>query len=426
MKNTIKLWLCLLVIAISSLVCGCGGGSSSGDKGAPVIVTITDYSGIRIPNATVVLGDSNGAMKASGATDDDGQITFKNAPANATVTAATTCLRSGTTTTSYFIDIQFDVNGSAVLSLENCASGPFLISPPVSDSPLGTVTVNVANTPGNVTQNQMTVGRQIFEGFGSLITKQTITLSRYDLDNDGTFSIIVIGKDANNDTIAYGVLLDQTLIDGMTIDIQMKPMSFVQYQITNLPATAVAVYPSMYIYRNGKQGFWSSHLYSLLSAPSSTTIAVAYIPGFGNQVSYQIEVDIDQDRDGVADSYQSLRLESSVTVPSNQSFDLSKALPAPYVTVTGADTATPTLSWSGADPAATSIYMYAILHSPTTDWYLSLGNLMRSRTGIRYPELPDSLAAFRPNKVDYFSVYTSSFEGNVYKSSSGSYQAPNP
>jgi hypothetical protein len=112
--------------------------------------------------------------------------------------------------------------------------------------------------------------------------------------------------------------------------------------------------------------------------------------------------------------------------PSDQSFDLSNALPAPSVTVTGADTATPTLSWSGADPAATSIFISASLRSPAVDLYFSPGNLMRSRTSIRYPELPDSLAAFRPNKVDYFYVYTAAYEGDVSKMSYGTYQAPNP
>jgi hypothetical protein len=424
MKDTKKLWLCLLVIAISLLASGCGGGSSSSNEGAPAIVTVIGYSGIRVPEATVVLGDGNGVMKAYGVTDAKGQITFKNAPANATVTAAITCLRSGATTTTYSINVEYDVNGSAVLSLDNCADPSIVYPGPGPALELGTVTVNVTNMPGDVTQNQMTVGRHIFVGYGSLITTQTVTITENDLDSDGTFSIIVIGRDINYNTVAYGILLDQIFTDGMTIDIQMGPMSFVQYQISNIPATAVTLQPSMSIYRTGL-GFGSDHHpYSFISAPSSTTIDVAYIPGFGNQVSYQIEVGLDQDRDGVADSYQSLRLESSVSVPSNQSFDLSKALPAPYVTVAGADTATPTLSWSGADPAATSIYIGASLRSSTTNWYLSPGNLMRSRSSIRYPELPDSLAAFRPNNVDYFFVYTSAFEGNLNKTSYGSYQTP--
>jgi len=119
-KRTRIIWFWLFVVAISLLVAGCK--SSGGNDGAPVIVTVTDYSGIRVPNAAVVLGDSNGAMRNYGVTDADGQITFSNAPANSTITAATTCLWSGSTTTTYSIDVQFDVNGSAVLSLNNCSN----------------------------------------------------------------------------------------------------------------------------------------------------------------------------------------------------------------------------------------------------------------------------------------------------------------
>jgi hypothetical protein len=379
-----------------------------------------------VPNATVVLGDSNGAMKASGVTDAEGQITFDHAPADATVTAAFTCLRSGSTTTTYSITVQFDVNSSAVLSLNNCAGATASLPiPPVDDSPLGTITVNVTNTPIGVTRNQMTVGRQFFFGYGSLLTSQTVTLRESDLDNDGTFSIVVIGRDAQYNSIAYGILRGKTFTDGMIVDIPMEPMSFVQYQISNIPATAVTLQPSMSIY-SGIQDFWSDHISSLLSGLSSTTLEVAYLPGLGGDVSYQVDVNIDQDHNGIVDSRQSLRLQTSGSAPSDQSFDLSKALAAPQVTVIGANTATPTLSWSGTDPAATDIYINASFHSSETYLYLNLGNLMRSRTSIKYPELPDSLAAFRPNKVDYFTVYTYAYEGSLSKSSSGSYQAPNP
>ncbi len=425
-KRTRIIWPWILVFAISSIMSGCKS-SSSGNEGAPAIVTVTDYSGIRVPNATVVLGYNNGAMKTYGMTDADGQITFDNAPADATITAATTCLRSGSTTTTYSINVQFDVNGSAVLSLDNCSStGLSIPSHMGSSSPLGIATINILNTPSEVTQNQIAIGHYIYLSLGGVITKQTVTITDANLDNDGTFSIIVTGKDAHYNSIAYGVLLDQTFTDGMTVDIQMEPMSFVLYQISNLPTTAVTLNIAMMMNRTGKQGFWSNQSYSLLSAPSSTSIEVPYIPGFGDGVSYQIDVDLDQDHDGVADSRQGLCLRSSASPPSNQTFDLGKALSAPSVTVTDSDTATPTLSWSGVDPAATSIYISASMRSSTTNWYLSLGNLMRSRTSIRYPELPDSLAPFRPTKADYFSVYTFASEGSVYMSSSGTYQAPNP
>ncbi len=436
MRQTGKIGFWLFVVVLFSSLSGCGQANSGknviivengngGNAGGPAIVTVTDYSGIRVPNVTVVLGDSDGAMQAYGVTDAAGQITFDNAPTDATVTAANRCLRSGSTTTTYSMDIQYDVNGSVVLSLNNCATtaDPVLGPPAVDPLIIGTVTVNVTNTPVGVTRNQMTVGRQYFFGYGILLTRQTITLRESDLDQDGTFSVVVMGMDAQFNTIAYGLLTGQTFTDAMTVDVPMEPVSFVQYQISNIPATAVALQPSLSTY-NGNRSFWSGPVYSLLSAPSSTTVAVAYVPAFGGEVNYGIDVELDQDHDGIADSRFSLSPALSESAPSDQNFDLSTALSAPLVTVTGASSARPTLSWSGVDPASTSASLGVNLHSPTTSWYFSIRNFMRSRTSLRYPQLPDSLAAFRPNRVDYVDLYTAVSEGGLYKSSSGWYAAP--
>ena len=429
--NREKLWCCLLVVALVSLASGCGSKSTiansnnNNDQGQSVIVTVTDYSGLRVPNATVVLGYSSGAMKTYGETDANGQIAFEKAPENATVTAAKTCLRSGETTTTYSIDIEYDVNGSVVLSLDNCASSAGIV-PPVNDTPLGTLTVNVNNIPGDVTRNEVIVGRQWFVGSGSLITRQSVTLHESDLNGDGTFSVDVTCWDTYLNTVAYGALRGLTFVDGMTVDIQMQPLSFVQFQVANLPHTAVSLQPSVSISGSGtgagsKLGYTS---YSLVSAPSATTLKAYYVPEVGDRVNYYIGVSIDRDQDGYTDSYQSLGMTVWAATPADQSFDLSQALPVPLVTVTGAGTATPTLSWSGVDPASTYVGIGASLRSSIASFYLSPSNLMRSRTSIRYPELPASLAAFRPSKVDFFSVSTSVYEGDVSKSSSGTYQAP--
>lgn len=420
-KRKMQVWMSVLNLFL--LLSGCGTAGNSGSGGATAIVTVTDYSGLRVPDATVVMGDSNGAMKAYGVTDSNGQIMFTDAPADATITAATTCLRSGSTTTNYSINIELDVNGSVVLPIDNCETSVFTI-PMGSDTPLGTVTVNVSNIPSDVSKNQITVGRQIFLSQGSLITKQTITVREIDLDSNGTVSIIVMGKDSGNNPIAYGVLLDQAFSPGMTANISMEPMSFIQYEITNIPATAVRLRPVLGVYSAAHQrNFGSVYSYPLSSAPSSTTISTAYIPGFGESVSHRLEIELDQDHNGSSDSYQSLSLGSSVGSPTNQIFDLTKALSAPYVSVANADTATPTLSWSGIDPASTSIYVDASVSTMSSQFYLSFNSLSRSRTSIKFPELPDSLAAFRPGKVDYFSVSTSAFEGSVSMWSSGNYSA---
>jgi hypothetical protein len=52
--------------------------------------------------------------------------------------------------------------------------------------------------------------------------------------------------------------------------------------------------------------------------------------------------------------------------------------------------------------------------------YISTSN---ARTSIVFPELPDSLAAFRPAEVDSFEVYTDADADGVSKSSSGQYSS---
>ena len=211
----------------------------------------------------------------------------------------------------------------------------------------------------------------------------------------------------------------------MTADISLSPMSFLQAEIANIPATAVSLSAGISLSRSGgKHGVSFGKTFSLSSAPSSTNLTMPYIPAFGDAVGYSLNVSLDQDRDGRADASQNLDIRSTEGVPSDQTFDLSDALSAPSVTVTGADTARPILSWSGVDPASAYIYLSANVRSPAESWYLSFGDLIRSRTSITYPELPDSLASFRPNMVDYFFVGTYSFEGSVSKSSYGSYYAP--
>jgi hypothetical protein len=107
------------------------------------------------------------------------------------------------------------------------------------------------------------------------------------------------------------------------------------------------------------------------------------------------------------------------SAPSDQSFDFGQALTAPWdLAMSGTDTATPTLSWSGVDPTATDFNVWASLRLPSgSSLYLSPGQLSLTRTSITFPELPGSLAAFRPVGVDMFGVYTSASGGAMYKSS---------
>ena len=414
--SSIGFWL--LIISLTVLLGGCNSGSG----GPSTLVTVTDQSGNLLPDVTVVLGDSNGVMKNYGTTDANGEITFPDSPANATVTAALSCLPSGAIKTNYSLDVKYDVNASADLRLNACSGSPNS----TIALELGTVTVNVTNAIEGITQNAISTNQPLFNYPPSLITQQTITITPFDLQYDGTLSIIVIGKDVNGTSIGYGALLDQTFSNGMTINITVDQlMSFVQYQITSMPTSTIGLCSALSQNRTGKGYIFIDDCHTLSSMSTSTTINMPYIPGLGDQFWYGITVDAGRDSNNgsyIYDRSMSFTGPSGIS-PSNQSFDLNQALTAPSnLTVNGANTATPTLSWSGVDPGATNIMLVANFPLTSTQYFfLAIYNISHSRTSITFPELPDSLADFRPTGVSFFGIHTSANTGGVSKSSSGYY-----
>lgn len=421
-----------LLVLLMILLSGCGSnGSNVGASGSAMLVTVTDQAGNPQPNADVVLGDSNGAMRAYGRTDDKGQITFNDSPTNATVSVAFNCLSSGVSkTSSNSLSVQYDVNGPVNLQLWSC---PVSTYPPLVV--LGSATVNVTNAIAGITQNtiqttgKFRIGSAIAIGGScgrtSLITQQTLTITSGDLQEDGKLSIIVTGKDANGRTIGYGALLDQTFTDGMTANIAVdQPMGSIQYQVENLSATPKNLYTDINQSRTGIGSIYLSDCHTLSSATTITTLDVPYIPGFGDQFHYSVSsyTAIDRNTDGswtFSDYHADISGPSSSASPTNQIMQL---LPVPSgLTVNGANTSTPTLSWSGLDPSWTTYKMGAMFRSGTNLVNVQSSNLSAKRTRITLPELPDSLVSFRPTGGLSFSIYNSAGSGDAKESSSSNY-----
>jgi hypothetical protein len=421
MRESLRsIWLLLFFVAVS--LAGCS--RESGGGGQPLLVTVTGVSAGNLSKVTAVMGDHNGAMLASGAPDRDGNITFFGAPVDATITAALSCLRSGATTTDYNLAVQYDVNESVVLYLpNNCDFYVFPVGPPgPSATALGVVTINVTNTLNGVTQNDiLNLSKPPFT-VGTLITRQTITVETYDLQTDGKISIIVAGKDEFGRLIGYGALLDQTFTDGMSVDITVdQPISFIHYQFTNLPATANYLCSGILQSRTDKgSAYYLTTCNGLSSPPSSATIDVPYIPALGDRFNYSVSLYLYPGMGALYGSGQYLAFSAPAgSAPSDQSFDFGQALTAPRdLAMSGVATATPTLSWSGVDPTATDFSVSSSLRlSSGASLFFTPGQLSLTRTSITFPELPDSLAAFRPVGVDLFGVFTSASDGVMYKSS---------
>lgn len=413
--RTIGMYPLLFIMTVMITFAGCGG---DGDR--LLIVTVADGPTHKITGVTVVLGDSNGKMITYGTTGANGRIVFSNAPENATVTAAFSCLSPGASGPANSLDVRYDVNGPVTLYVNGCLppSGPS-----TGSSDLGTLTLNITNGISGITQYEVFTNYPVILGYvGS--TTQIITIRPYDLQSDGKLSIFVIGKDANGASLGYGYLLDQTFIDGMTVNITVdQPLSYFQYHLSNLPPTADSLCTDIYQGRSGKGGPWLIDCQILSSAATSTTVNVPYIPGIGDQFLFSVDV-FTSHYDGSTTAFTSQYMSAGPFVPtlSDQNFDFSRALAAPNSAVTGTNTPTPTFSWNGVDPEATMISFYSSLRlSSASDYYLSMYNMRRTRTSITFPELPDFLASFRPTAVASFSVDTATDEGGIFRSSGASY-----
>ncbi len=415
----ISMYVALFLITVMFTLTAC---SSSSSPAAPITVTVSDRLSHAYPGVTVVLGDRDGAMKEYGTTDSNGQITFATPPANATVTAAASCLSSGATTTTYSLDVRYDVNRLASLQLDGCQSSPV---PSTGSTALGTITLNITNATSGITQYAVAANRSFFAVFGGLITQQTITIEPYDLQNDGKLSLFVVGSDNSGTLLSYGYVLDQTFTDGMTVNVAVdQPLSYVQYQIKNLPSTADYLCSNVFQGRTGIGGLWLGNCQNLASGLTSTIVSVPYMPGFGDQFLHNVTLSSYQYPNSTTSvySYQSLNTGPYAPAPANQSFDLSQLLSVPTATITGIGTPTPTLAWSGVDPGAAQVSILAAFRLPATTYYLIINNAGAGRTGYSFPELPDSLAPFRPLTVVSYQVSTSTAaDAVVYKSSGTSY-----
>lgn len=352
-------------------------------------------------------------------TNELGEVTFFDAPANATITAALTCVVASESRTVNSLDIRYDVNEPVTLQLYDCSptSGTF----PYPDAVLGTVTLNVMNALPGVAQNRISTNQPVFQAYPALITQQTITIMPYDLQQDGKLSIYVIGQDAEGGSIGYGMLLDQTFVDGMTVNITVdQPMSFVQYHITNLPLAVNYLCNYLSQERTGKGSVWMIDCGSLSSSLSTTTVNVPYIPGLGDQFSFSVNAFTYQwtgDSSVSSDQYLSF----GPAALGDQNFDFSQALTAPILSVAGAYTATPTLMWTGLDPAADRRWIYARFNFNQEVFWSFFGDISPTRTSYRFPELPDALAAFRPAGVIYYGIDSSDDSEGLYRASGGTY-----
>ena len=393
------------VFMIAMLMTGCRRG---GDDTSTLLVKVENDDRSRIPNATVVLGDSNGSMIESKTTDSHGEATFSNPPANATVTAAATM--SCSTYTDKDIFVRYDVNVSTV------TAGLDLCDGRSAAAGVDIINVNITNIPAEATRYHVQWGGRSQYQYGTIISgagTEQIEVGTHDLQSDGKVSIVVVADDSSYLPMSYGVLTDITPISGMTVTIAANQVftNTIQYQLNNIPATAKSIIRYIWESRKQKADEWGGvglYFANLTTTGTSTAISVPYIPDFGDKFEYSAWLELDQNNNGSIDS--SARIFRVGDLLEDQTFDMSQVPSIPInLTITGNNTATPTFSWSGGDPSAHVIAINAY----TAEYYFYFW-ASPARTSVTFPELPDTLAAFRPTAIT--NLYVDSYRYDMFTS----------
>ena len=345
---------------------------------------VNDYDdNAPLAGVTVVLGDSSGALVNSLTTDVNGEVTFSNPPANATVTSAVSGTSPyGTSQTLYSLHAFYDVNVPAfTISLTR---GGIVTA--------GTANVHVSNSVISVTNWDIWPGAI----FGSdVVDPVAIDIYPADVQSDGKVSFVAFGYDVNNMLTGFGTLVDQAFVSGMTTTVDLNRTDFTTLNTTfsNVPATAKGI--NWIDFGMSRKDGDFVYLSDGLILPVPAVHGAGVVAGYGDRFSYDMEILLDTNSDGPVDAYMGSFRDS--TILANQTVDFSTYPSVPgNISTSGTGTARPTISWTGSDPAADEIWM-SVYYSPSISVeYAYTIEAPVTRSAVQFPELPASLAAFRP------------------------------
>jgi len=382
----------VLGIFIFSSFLGCS------DDSIPVSlrVRVVNADGKEIPGATVVLGNPDGGMVTYGTTDTTGVTRFQNPPPRATVTAAMDCQ---TTSYHYYsLAAVYDVNISEVtLILYDCAES----------SNYGTINVDVTDGVSGIEFREVTAGGITYGG-----TAYSFSLPVYPFffQNDGKISVIAVGYDANDTPVGYGLLLDQTFYDGITVDvtIDQTDLGEITYTMENAPTSATG-YLLMNPVTRKNSNIYIFNIWG--EAPVPPSAIIPYIEGVGESCSFIANVFIDRDEDGTDDS--EIGIQKKSPAHSNQVFDFNETPLIPFnLSFSTTKPDCPTISWSGSDVSSQfiEISFSTRITSPSKEYFSYSFTLSPSRTKIIFPELPENLAPFRPSGYQYLDLSVNKYD----------------
>lgn len=357
-------------------------------------VRVIDENGGGIASATVVVANQAGQIGAVSSTDNNGYAYFDFALPDSTVTAALSCYSTSSDRTCYMMNVIYGVNvPEVVLTLGNCEENNQQID------------INVTDVVPGITDREVTLGPITYSGSG-------VTMDVYELQDDGNISVFATGYDNAGDVIGYGFALDQPAIDGSVINVAIDRTDLDQYThvFRNAPEDIISYYYSASLIRKHADTNLPIN-FNWGMAPLPAAITTYSTSSYADNNMLGVSVNVDQDSDGNGDA--DIGFTRYLQDPSGQVFDFSSApaIPGNLVFDPRID-GRAQISWQDNDPGATvqEIMMTHTANSPQRVYFSYRMTVPASAQTVLFPELPDSLAAFRPVTYTSLSLQTMKFD----------------
>ncbi len=390
-----KLYQVFTIFFVIAIAGGCSGDDPQTNR---LTVKVIDGYGEGIENATVAIGNQSGDLITYVTTDKIGEAHFSSFPANATVTAAFSCYNSSYETTYYFLETIYDVNVSGVtLMLGTCGQNT-----------QRKVDIHITYEFEGIDYSEVTLGPITYSG-------TDLTMDVYGLQDDGNISVFATGYDNEDNIKGYGFALDQSVVDGSVIDIDIDRTDLVKltHSLVNVPLDAVSYAAFASLLRKHSA---TNLPYNFVGnmAPVPTTINTYSFDSFSDSNEFGASLTLDQDSDGNSDG--NVGFDRYVQDASDQIYDFSSvpALPSD-LTYNQGTTSRPIISWRNNDFLSTAqkVFINYSYKEPEKAYFYYGLTAPATATSLIFPELPVTLAAFHPSGFSTLSLKTIEFDKSI-------------
>lgn len=277
-----------------------GTGGAGGGQGDPPTVRLVDRYGTLGAGYDVLVYDQAGTLVAHEQADDSGEI-FTPVPAGASVYVlySDTYIRDAVARTRRVVrSVQLDGDAPVPLVLQ------YELYPTEVEA---TGAVDLTVTYPALAGATKYVFRSTCKNDPMFVTATSVTYQDVPICTaDGTYDILVLGYDANNQVVDIASLKDQTFVDGMTHEHDLTwsgvPFPDVTLSTTNIPAGALSTYFSASAGERGSLDPWLDFSTTVQTPMTDESATLQNPVGFGSFHGFNRSVLLESTAEGFANT----------------------------------------------------------------------------------------------------------------------------